>query len=130
MKLAVVGSRSVTNVQIIYSILDNYKFDQVVSGGAKGVDSIAEQYSRTEGLLEPIIFKPDYKTHGRAAPFIRNTQIIEAADMVISIWDGKSTGTQDSMKKAEKLGKPMDVWIVNGDSFSKLESDGSLLDFI
>jgi predicted Rossmann fold nucleotide-binding protein DprA/Smf involved in DNA uptake len=122
MKLAVIGSRSVTNVQLIYSILDKYEFDQIISGGAKGVDSIAEQYSRTEGLLEPIIFKPDYEKYGSpAAQFNRNSQIIETADMIISIWDGKSTGTQDSMNKAKKLGKPIDTWLVNNnETFSKL----------
>jgi hypothetical protein len=123
-KLAVIGSRSVTSKEIIHTILDGYTFNQIVSGGAKGVDSIAEEYGHLKGLLEPIIFKPDYAKYGSpAAQFIRNGEIVAAADMVISIWDGKSTGTQDSMKKARKLGKPMDIWVVtNNTSFQKLEN--------
>ena len=130
MKLGIVGSRSITDNNIIKQILEQYNFDQVVSGGAKGVDSIAEEYGKDIGLDEAIIFRPDYKTYGRAAPFIRNKLIIEASDMVVSIWDGKSTGTNHSMEYARKLKKTMDVWVVTGSSFIKQETGPSLLDFL
>ncbi len=136
MKLAVVGSRSISNASIINQILDQYTFDTVVSGGAKGVDSLAEAYGVNNNMNPAIVFRPDYKTYGRSAPFVRNKLIIEAADFVVSIWDGISTGTHDSMKHANKLQIPMDVWIVTDDTFVKQlqkkvisKESGNLIEF-
>jgi hypothetical protein len=83
---------------------------QIVSGGADGADSLAEVYHvEKQFLLEPLIFYPDYKTYGKPAVFIRNSQIANACDYLIAFWDGKSTGTLDTIKKAKKLQKPVKI---------------------
>ncbi len=53
-------------------------------------------------LLE---FRPDDKRFGRGAPLRGNAAIVEAADLVLAFWDGKSRGTLDAVAKARKLGK-------------------------
>jgi hypothetical protein len=35
---------------------------------------------------------------------IRNSDIIKTSELVVAFWDGKSTGTKDSIDKANKLG--------------------------
>lgn len=107
-KLAIVGSRSFIDYELLKKHVDATNIAAIVSGGARGADTLAEQFA-DEHNLQMIVYKPDYATHGRAAPFIRNSAIIEASDAVIAFWDGKSTGTLDSIKKARKMGKPVTV---------------------
>lgn len=108
MKVAVVGSRTFNDFALLRKTLDTLypNISLIVSGGAKGADSFAERYAKEEGI-STLIFKPDWKTHGKAAGFIRNKDIVEAADMVIAFWDGISKGTKNSMDHAEKMGKKL-----------------------
>ena len=90
MKLAVVGSRGIVNIDLSYYIKENV--DEIVSGGASGIDSIAAKYAETYNIKFTEIL-PDYKRYGRGAPIVRNKQIADYADEVVAIWDGKSRGT-------------------------------------
>ena len=56
-----------------------------------------------------LVFKPDYQKYGRGATLVRNTQIIENAEVVFAFWDGQSKGTNDSIKKAKKLEKELHI---------------------
>jgi predicted Rossmann fold nucleotide-binding protein DprA/Smf involved in DNA uptake len=113
MKLAVVGSRTITDYQVVREILGNYAITQIVSGGATGIDSLAEQFSASIHLTAPKIFLPDWKQYGKSAGFIRNKDIVDYADAVVAIWDGISKGTKHSVDYAKKQGKQVDVWIVD-----------------
>ena len=91
MKIAIIGSRNLTAEN-----LGEYlppECTEIVSGGAKGIDSCAADYARTNGLILTE-FLPDYQKYGRGAPLIRNKQIVDYADLVIAFWDGKSKGTK------------------------------------
>ena len=70
MKIAVVGSRSIT---IPINDISMYisDADEIVSGGAVGVDSCAADYAKRNGL-KLTEFLPQYERYGRAAPSIRN----------------------------------------------------------
>lgn len=117
MKVAVVGSRTITDYSVVREILGNYTITQIVSGGAKGIDSLAEQFSATVMLPNaPKVFLPDWQTHGKGAGFIRNKEIVNYADTVIAIWDGVSKGTKHSIDYARKQGKIVDVWVVDVES--------------
>lgn len=110
MNIAIIGSRSFSNYELLCETINNYLIKNeltakcVVSGGAKGADVLGEKFANENGL-EMIVFRPDWKKYGRSAGFIRNTQIIENSDIIFTFWDGKSSGTKDSITKAEKLGK-------------------------
>jgi aspartate/methionine/tyrosine aminotransferase len=78
----------------------------IVSGGASGVDTWAENAAIEYGL-DVLIFKPDWKLHGKSAGMIRNAQIVEAADSVTAFWNGISAGTKNSIDRARKAGKPV-----------------------
>lgn len=103
MKLAVIGSRNLS--------LDLGQFmervgqvDLMISGGARGIDRCAEKYAWENGIPMRII-KPDYESFGRAAPLIRDRQIVAEADLVLAIWDGTSRGTSYTVRYARKLNK-------------------------
>ena len=101
MKIAVVGSRG-----IIVNDLEKYLPEgvtEIISGGAKGVDSCAREYALSHGI-KLTEFLPDYRRYGRGAPLKRNISIIENADMVIAFWDGKSHGTKFVIDKCREMG--------------------------
>ena len=105
MKVAVVGSRSILTTDISMYISDG---DEIVSGGAVGVDSCAAEYAKKNGL-KLTVFLPQYERYGRAAPIVRNKKIVDYADKIISFWDGKSKGTLSVIKYAEKTGKLCEI---------------------
>ena len=105
MKVAVVGSRSILTTDISMYISDG---DEIVSGGAVGVDSCAAEYAKKNGL-KLTVFLPQYERYGRAAPIVRNKKIVDYADKIIAFWDGKSKGTLSVIKYAEKTGKQCEI---------------------
>lgn len=104
MKVAVIGSRGFDDYDLVKETLSDLNITLLVSGGARGADSLGERYAKENGI-ETLIFKPDWKKHGPAAGPLRNTDIVNNSEMVVAFWDGESRGTQDSMKKAEQQGK-------------------------
>ena len=50
--------------------------------------------------------------YGRAAPIVRNREIVEYADKIIAFWDGKSRGTRFVIEYANKIGKPCEVVMI------------------
>lgn len=109
MKIAVIGSRTFTNYELLSSVLNKLEIDLIVSGGAKGADHLAEQWAN-EKQIKTLIFKPDWNTHGRKAGFMRNLQIIDSCDSVVAFWDGESKGTKHSLDYAKKIGKGVTVY--------------------
>jgi predicted Rossmann fold nucleotide-binding protein DprA/Smf involved in DNA uptake len=108
MKLAVIGSRSFDDYSLLQRTLADLvrteKITHIVSGGARGADSLAERFA-AENNLETVIFIPDWKKHGKGAGMVRNRLIIDASDMVLAFWDGASTGTKHSLAYARRQGK-------------------------
>ena len=111
MKIAVIGSRN------IY-IADNGRYisdcEEIVSGGAVGVDFCAAEYAKENGI-KLTVFLPQYERYGRAAPIVRNKEIVDYADKIIAFWNGTSKGTLSVIKYAEKKGKPCQIILaING----------------
>ena len=98
MRVAIVGSRNIEyeNLQKkAYALLcQNIPSGatEIVSGGAVGIDALAEIYAKQNGLPMKV-FKPDYAKYGKRAPLVRNDEIIHYAQYVLAIWDGASRGT-------------------------------------
>lgn len=113
-KLSIVGSRSITDDKFVNRILNCYKFMfglpiKVISGGAKGIDSIGEAWADKLNI-EKQIFLPDWDNNGKAAGFIRNEDIIKNCDICLAIWDGESHGTKNDFDLCEKYQKPLLVF--------------------
>jgi hypothetical protein len=102
MKIAIIGSRKVKNVDIQRYLPKGC--EEIISGGACGVDACAQEYAQTVGL--PLrVFYPQYERYGRGAPIVRNREIVEYADEVLAFWDGRSAGTRWVIRYCEKVGK-------------------------
>lgn len=129
--LAIIGSRSFTDWDLFKLIIDEnfldvldgfnqYKFKNIVSGAARGVDEMAARLSKEKDInlieypadwynleVENCVVKIDKtgEQYNALAGFNRNNLIIEAASHVLGIWDGSSKGTKHSLNLASKLKK-------------------------
>ena len=102
MKLLIAGSISITDFDLNGHISDDV--DLIISGGAKGIDTLAEQYADKNGI-EKLIIRPKYEKYGRAAPIRRNEEMVDISDAVLAIWDGKSRATAYTLEYAREKGK-------------------------
>ena len=109
MKIAIVGSRELCGIRLEEYVGD--AVDEIVSGGAAGVDACAAAYAREKGL-KLREFLPQYELYGRAAPIVRNREIVDYADEILAFWDGCSKGTQSVIRYAKKTGKPLRVILI------------------
>ena len=109
MIVAIIGSRSLS--------VDSFEKyvggdDVIISGGADGIDQCAVSYAIKNGIAYEEIL-PDYKKYGKAAPIIRNKEIVRRADKIIAFWDGKSRGTLFTVNYAKGLGVPCEIILMN-----------------
>lgn len=114
MKTIIAGSRTITDYETVKLAvkLSGFTITSVISGGAAGVDKLGEKWAQENSL--PIKrFLPDWKTHGKKAGPIRNSELVAAADCAILVWDGASKGTQDTLNKIQKAGKQVFIYVPN-----------------
>lgn len=106
MKIAIVGSREPGNINFAKELekrINIQSGDTIISGGAKGIDSLAAEYATAHGLAL-VEIRPNYTKNGRGATFIRNREIVDNADMVVAFWNGTSKGTKYTIDYANKKG--------------------------
>lgn len=65
----------------------------IISGTARGADSLGEKYAEERGYYV-MRFIPNWEKDGKSAGFKRNAEMLKSADAVICFWDGKSKGTK------------------------------------
>ena len=108
MKVAVIGSRNL-RVDGLGKYLPE-GVTEIVSGGARGVDTSAREYALAKGI-KLTEFLPEYDKYGRGAPLRRNITIIEYADLVLAFWDGSYHGTKYVIDNCKKRGVPVKVYV-------------------
>ena len=108
MKVAIIGSRNLTAENLGKYLPE--ETTEIVSGGAKGIDTCAREYAIAKGL-KFTEFLPDYQRYGKGAPLKRNLQIIDYADEVLAFWDGQSRGTKFVIEHCKIRNKPVRVYL-------------------
>lgn len=130
--MAIVGSRKFTDYGRMKDTFIKFVRDKcwdsmkitVISGGAKGADTLAERLA-DDLKLDKNIMMADWnnmnvpgvrvktnqwgKEYNANAGHNRNKKMAEAADVVVAFWDGTSPGTKSMIKISEKLGKIVQV---------------------
>lgn len=106
MKVVIAGSRDITDINILVKAikLSGYKItssDEIVSGGARGVDTLAEIYAKKKNI-SITIFKPDWDKYGKSAGVIRNYEMAKYCDIGIVIHNG-SNGSMNMIKNLIKF---------------------------
>ncbi len=104
MKVGVIGGRDFNNYELVKETLSKIDITLLVSGGARGADSLGWKYA-VENKIEVKIFLPNWDKFGKVAGFLRNTEIVNESELIVAFWDGESKGTADSIEKAKKQNK-------------------------
>ena len=107
MKVIIAGGRDFFDYFMLKEkcdkILSNQSDVIIISGKAKGADSVGMIYAEKSGYgLE--LFPPEWGKYGKRAGFLRNEQMAIVADALIAFWDGKSKGTQHMINIAREKG--------------------------
>lgn len=125
-RAVVVGTREITKQlsgakELVVNSIESLapEPDEIVSGGARGVDTIAKQYAmernieytefparwgETEGKPESEIReRNDGSSYWAKAGIERNREMIEYGDVCIAIWDGESSGTKSTIGFARSI---------------------------
>jgi hypothetical protein len=88
MRLAVIGSRGFDKYTKLKEAIDQIEgVSVVISGGAKGADSLAERWAKEKGI-ETVIHKPDWAMYARGAGVVRNELIVELSIVVSRLGTG------------------------------------------
>lgn len=114
-KLAIVGSRTFFDYKVLKKTLDDISTEhglnyvEIISGGAKGADSLGEMYAKEKGIPTKI-FPAEWKKYGKSAGFKRNVDIIKNCDVCVCFWNGESHGTKHDIELCKEMHKPCFVW--------------------
>lgn len=123
MRVLVCGSRgweSVWQVRMVYAELDKLKPTEIISGGARGADRVAEVWAKTNSVPITVI-TPNWEKYGRRAGILRNNQMLDTKpDLVLAFWDGLSKGTKHTIDEA--LRRNMKVEVIRGGLESRSDS--------
>jgi hypothetical protein len=113
MKIIIAGSRTINySVSVIQAAVDGSNYDdisEVVSGAARGVDSLGEQWA-ARYMIPVKRFPAKWNEKGKAAGFLRNNEMADYADRLIAIWDGESKGTLHMINVMAARNKPVFVY--------------------
>lgn len=109
-RVIIAGSRTIPeNSNVLFNkvsrILQNIKYSEIVSGGARGADKFGEWFAKS--CSTPLkIFEADWDTFGKSAGYIRNKEMADYATHLIAILDMSvpSKGTRHMIKIAQDKG--------------------------
>jgi hypothetical protein len=130
-KVIIAGSRGITDPDVVDAAVDAMfaqprwarqgwsalDIDEIVSGGARGVDALGEQWARQRRILVERfpVESSHWEKFGKIAGHLRNAMMAGYADAAICVWDGKSPGTRMMIDLMEWAGKPVYVHRVGDD---------------
>jgi len=130
MKLGIIGSRFFTDYEFLKAkVLESFniqEIDTIVSGGARGADTLGERFA-DEFNLKKDISKPEWEKYGKGAAFIRNQEIVDRSDCLIAFPLKESHGTWDTIKKAKKANKKVIIFEI---SSADDDTAGPILSFM
>ena len=120
--LLIAGSRNYTDYfefekvvnKLLHNRLKNNDNIVIISGGAKGADSLAERYAK-EYDYELKVFKANWDKHGKSAGYKRNAEMHNFLKQqknrgCLCFWDMSSSGTRNNFSLAIKHQTPIRVF--------------------
>lgn len=113
-RVIIAGGRDFADYTPLSKTMDEYLSGisddiSIVCGQARGADTLGEQYAKEHGY-DVHYFPAEWKRYGKAAGYIRNTEMAKNADALVGFWDGASLGTKHMIATAEQL--HLDVHVV------------------
>ncbi len=81
----------------------------IVSGGARGADTLGEQFAEDYGF-ELETHAANWKILGKKAGIMRNLEMAQLSQVLVAFWDGKSKGTRHMIDAALEAGLEVHVY--------------------
>ena len=116
--LLIAGSRTFNDYSYLkercdYMLQNQNRKIVIVSGGAKGADSLAEQYAKEKGY-ELVVMPAEWDKYGKSAGFRRNEKMHQYIARFqkrgcICFWDGNSKGTQHNFDLCKTYDTPLRI---------------------
>jgi hypothetical protein len=106
----IAGSRTFNDAELLEKTMDRLLTNKqkvlIISGGARGADTLAENYAKKRGY-KTLIMPAEWDKYGKSAGYKRNAKMHEALSYFedracVLFWDGKSKGTQHNIPLAKK----------------------------
>jgi len=116
MRVVVAGSRTIEDYDLVEkAILESgFPVDLVISGGAKGVDTLGVRWAR-KNKVQHCLFPPMWAELGKRAGPARNRWMISVGEALIAVWDQRSRGTGHIIQYAQDWKRHIYVVDLNGD---------------
>lgn len=107
-KVIIAGSRNYSDLDSLTKYCDHLLSQvtdpiQIVSGCARGADSLGEQYAKSRNY-SIAKFPADWGSFGKSAGYKRNVQMGKYSNALIAFPIGKSLGTNHMIDIATNLG--------------------------
>ena len=111
--------------KILDKLLYNQKEVTIVSGGARGADSLAEKYAVDNGY-PCVVFKADWRQYGKSAGIVRNEEMHRFIAQYkkrgcVAFWDGQSKGTYSNFDLAKKYNNPLRIVKISKNMVQSME---------
>ena len=129
MRVFISGSKSISKLpEEVKSLLDSYIVTgaEILVGDCYGVDAAVQKYLDSKGCGNVTIycsgvtprnnFAPSAKVRscaeaakgltGSAFHYIKDIQMAQDCDQALMVWDGKSKGTAENIRRVKEMGKP------------------------
>ena len=126
MKTIIAGPRTLNEPNVLSNAIEKhpYPITRVICGKAKGVDTLGEQWGLTNLPKDSVdYYIPNwYDEQGKfnkAAGFIRNKEMGENAEALLSIWDTISRGTHSMISIGITVGLDLSVYLVKPSNWTK-----------
>lgn len=105
-KVIVAGGRDFNDYPLLEQkldkLLENKSDVEIVSGLARGADSLGLKYASQKNL--PVKkFPANWNENGTMAGYERNIQMADYANACICFWNGKSRGTKHMIRMAREF---------------------------
>lgn len=119
MKVIIAGSRDITDYNVLLNAAskaydeEGIEITEIVSGGASGVDTLAERFAQEMDIPITVMKALWYKNgkYNNSAGILRNIDMANSeTEALIALWDGKSAGTKHMIDIAKKKGLKVVVY--------------------
>ena len=106
MRVIIAGSREIEGINVDAAVTASgfrSEIDEVVSARAVGVNRAGQEWAALAHI--PVkVFPSEWERYGKSADAKRNEQMVEYADALVLIWNGKSTGVRSLRDAALRHG--------------------------
>ena len=107
--VAISGGKHVADAGAVWTTLDRARAKHedmvLLHGGSPGVEKIAASWAEARGV-DQVVCRPDWKAHGKAAPFRRNDELLNLLPRGVIAFPGSGI-TGNLVDKARQLGIPV-----------------------